>query len=146
MAGNLYDVITTIVAGGLLGTLGQGIRMAVGLKKLSDTNRASGGAETDINGARLLLSLFIGFVAGALFLLIKDDTEFNKELLFTVIAAGYSGADFIEGFFNTYVAKIGNTTSPSPSGNSTTPGLMPNDGNPNSFSGDEREDEPTTNL
>jgi hypothetical protein len=145
MAGNLYDVITTIIAGGLLGTLGQGIRMAVGLKKLSDTNRASGGAETDINGARLLLSLFIGFVAGALFLLIKDDTEINKELLFTVIAAGYSGADFIEGFFNTYVAKIGNTNSPSPQGN-ITPGLVPNDSNPTSFSGDEREDEPTTNL
>lgn len=146
MAGNLYDVITTIIAGGLLGTLGQGIRMAVGLKKLSDTNRASGGAETDINGARLLLSLFIGFVAGALFLLIKDDTEINKELLFTVIAAGYSGADFIEGFFNTYVAKIGNTSSPSNPINNTTSGLMPNDGNPSSFSGDEREDEPTTNL
>ena len=146
MAGNLYDVITTIIAGGLLGTLGQGIRMAVGLKKLSDTNRASGGAETDINGARLLLSLFIGFVAGALFLLIKDDTEINKELLFTVIAAGYSGADFIEGFFNTYVAKIGNTSSPSTPINNTTSGLMPNDGNPSSFSGDEREDEPTTNL
>lgn len=108
MATNLYDLINTVVAGGLLGTLGQGIRMAIGLKKLSDTNATkTEGLKEDLNGTRLLLSLFIGFIAGALFLIMKGTDEIDKQdFIFSVIAAGYSGADFIEGLFKTYISKI----------------------------------------
>ncbi|WP_412464092.1 hypothetical protein [Flavobacterium mekongense] len=146
MTNNLYEVITTIVAGGLLGTLGQGIRMAIGLKKLSDTNALKSDVDkTDVNGTRLLLSLFIGFVAGALFLLVKgvDDIN-NKEFLFSVIAAGYSGADFIEGFFNTQVAKIGAASGAT--AKTVVTATAPLDTTPASFPSEERDDEPTTNL
>ena len=106
------DIIEIIIAGGLLGILGQGIRMAIGLKKLSDANAQKGIEEAEeLNTSRLLTSLFIGFIAGALFLLIRIPVDLsNKEFIFTVIAAGYSGSDFIEGLFNTTIAKIGTTT------------------------------------
>lgn len=147
MTNHLYEIITTIVAGGLLGTLGQGIRMAIGLKKLSDTNATKASDDkTEVNGTRLMLSLFIGFVAGALFLLIKGvDDVTDKEFLFSVIAAGYSGADFIEGFFNTQVSKIGNTTSVTTAKPLASNGA-PQDALPTSFASEERDDEPTTNL
>ncbi|WP_284653277.1 hypothetical protein [Flavobacterium terrisoli] len=148
MAANPNEIITIIVAGGLLGLLGQGIRMAIGLKKLSDANITKvAGEKNEINGTRLLVSLFIGFVAGALFLLVKGVKEINNnEFLFSVIAAGYSGADFIEGLFSTAISKIGtsgNTAVTQPA--STTP--LSQSETPNvSFAGKERDDESTTNL
>lgn len=107
------QVIEKILLGGLLGLLGQGIRMAVGLKKLSDTNALKEKKE-DLNTTRLLVSLFIGFVAGALYVLVNGFTDqpdvengeyIGNQFIFTVIAAGYAGSDFIEGLFNTYIAK-----------------------------------------
>ncbi|MEI9934760.1 MAG: hypothetical protein WDM71_07905 [Ferruginibacter sp.] len=99
------DIINGILAGGLLGTLGQGIRIAVGLKKLHTDNSikaSQGDDEETISSGRLLLSIFIGFIAGALGMLIKGYTlnkgaEINREAIVTIIALGYSGADFIEG-------------------------------------------------
>ena len=71
-----YDIINTVLAGGLLGVLGQGIRMIIGLKKISDLNQSvTTKGFTQINIARLLLSLFIGFVAGALYLLMNSDSD-----------------------------------------------------------------------
>lgn len=103
-----YDIINVIAAGGLLGILGQGIRMAIGLKKHSDANAQKPSGEADpVDTGRLMISIFIGFIAGALFLLIRGtDSLKDKEFIFSVIAAGYSGTDFIEGLFNTYIAKI----------------------------------------
>lgn len=150
MAANLYDVINTIVAGGLLGTLGQGIRMAIGLKKLSDANVNKGADDKeDVNGTRLMVSLFIGFVAGALFLIIKGAQDIGKqEFVFSVIAAGYSGADFIEGLFNTYISKIGSSgnTASTAASSSSTNALPQNYAAASSFASNERDDEPTTNL
>lgn len=105
-----YDIINTVLAGGLLGVLGQGIRMIIGLKKISDLNQSiPTKGFTQINIARLLLSLFIGFVAGALYLLMNSDSDtvFNKSYIFSIVAAGYSGADFIEGLFSTQISKMG---------------------------------------
>lgn len=108
------QVIEKILLGGLLGLLGQGIRMAIGLKKLSDANAQKSDKE-DLNGGRLMVSLFIGFVAGALYVLVngfsnQPDVEngeyVGNQFVFTVIAAGYAGSDFIEGLFNTYIAKL----------------------------------------
>ena len=64
------QIIEKILLGGLLGLLGQGIRMAIGLKKLSDAN-AQNHVKEDLNGGRLMVSLFIGFVAGALYVLVN---------------------------------------------------------------------------
>lgn len=101
------DIIQNVLAGGLLGLIGQGIRMAIGLKKLSDVNAGSTAAATKPDGSRIIISLFIGFIAGALFLLTKGENPiFTTEFIFTVIAAGYSGADFIEGLFSNTLGKM----------------------------------------
>lgn len=143
MTNTVYDIINSILAGGLLGILGQGIRMAIGLKKLSDTNSGKADSEIkEISSARLIISLFIGFVAGALFLLIKGVDDIGKrEFIFSVIAAGYSGTDFIEGLFNTYIAKT--VTPAATKVAAPTPVETPQTPN---FSSDAREDENTTNL
>jgi len=105
------DLINEILLGGLLGALGQGIRMAVGLKKLH-TDKVSqdikGGDTEEFSPSRLILSIFIGFVAGAIAIIIKGPITDpgNKDVIFTIMAAGYSGADFIEGVFNTSIAKL----------------------------------------
>jgi len=113
------QVIEKILLGGLLGLLGQGIRMAIGLKKLSDAN-AQKDVKEELNGGRLMVSLFIGFVAGALYILVngfQDNPDvqngeyIGNQFVFTVIAAGYAGSDFIEGLFNTYIAKMPTTNS-----------------------------------
>lgn len=115
------QVIEKILLGGLLGLLGQGIRMAIGLKKLSDINAQKKNKE-ELNTGRLMVSLFIGFVAGALYVLLTgsdaavEEQYVGNQFIFTVIAAGYAGSDFIEGLFNTYIAKMPRVNS----GNSNT--------------------------
>jgi hypothetical protein len=50
----------------------------------------------------------MGFVAGILSVIVKGIDEkfvYTKEVAFAIIAAGYSGADFIEGVFNSYIKK-----------------------------------------
>lgn len=113
------QIIEKILLGGLLGLLGQGIRMAIGLKKLSDANAQTSNKE-DLNGGRLMVSLFIGFLAGALYVLVNGFSDqpdvqngeyIGNQFVFTVIAAGYAGSDFIEGLFSTYIAKMPMTNS-----------------------------------
>ncbi len=108
------QVIERILLGGLLGLLGQGIRMAIGLKKLSDVNARRENKE-ELNTGRLMVSLFIGFVAGSIYVLLDgtDSTSaehyVGNQFIFTVIAAGYAGGDFIEGLFGTYMTKMPGT-------------------------------------
>ena len=112
---SITDIIYTVIAGGLLGALGQGIRIAVGLKKLSDSNaqKAAKADQNDppepISASRLWVSIFLGFVAGAIGMIIKgatikDANGYQTEAIITIIAIGYAGSDFIEGFFNTYMS------------------------------------------
>jgi hypothetical protein len=149
MTVTVYDVMTTVITGGLLGILGQGIRMTIGLKKLSDTNANKLASEVkEVNANRLLVSLFIGFVAGSLFLLINGVEKIgNREFIFSVIAAGYSGTDFIEGLFNTYISKMGNTPATVAAPSTTpTPVAANNPTDTSSFASHERDDEHSTNL
>jgi hypothetical protein len=117
----ITEIINNVIAGGLLGSLGQGVRLAVGLKKLNaeNTKKENEGEDKEpISSGRLILSIFIGFIAGAIGMLIKGSTlaanvDYNTESIITIIAIGYSGADFIEGLFNTYLTKfnpVANTT------------------------------------
>lgn len=120
---SITDIIYTVIAGGLLGTIGQGIRIAVGLKKLSDSN-AQKVAKADVNdppekmdSGRLWVSLFIGFVAGAIGMIIKGSAlrgvnGYQTEAIITIIAIGYAGSDFIEGFFQTYLNKAKKVVAP----------------------------------
>ncbi|MBP1650109.1 MAG: hypothetical protein H6Q26_266 [Bacteroidetes bacterium] len=111
---SITDIIYTVIAGGLLGAIGQGIRIAVGLKKLSDSNAqqvAAGSTPEKMDAGRLWVSIFIGFVAGAIGMIIKGTSlktadGYQTEAIVTIIAIGYAGADFIEGFFQTSLNKV----------------------------------------
>jgi len=132
------EIINSVIAGGLLGSLGQGIRIAVGLKKLNDSNASlamQNKTQDEFSTSRLLISVFVGFVAGALALVLKGSNfidvkgEFKSDAIITIIAIGYSGADFIEGVFNTYINKFTPASappkSPDQSASKTTSDPMP---------------------
>ena len=58
------DWILQIVLGGLLGMVGQGVRVFTGLKKVNDKTAQEGKAFGEFfQLSTLLLSLFIGFIA-----------------------------------------------------------------------------------
>ncbi len=95
-----------IVLGGLMGTIGQGIRVVVGLKKLQEkTSDMRGSFAKNFQTNTLCVSLLIGFIAGAMAILsLGDQAQMpSRELLLGVMAAGYSGTDFIEGFVKKYL-------------------------------------------
>lgn len=101
----MNDLLVQIVLGGLLGLVGQGIRALIGLKKLQEEAAATGqSAEQLFVGSKLLISLFTGFVAGAVASLLVDKfsdqmskPEDQKRLIALLIAGGYAGTDFLEG-------------------------------------------------
>lgn len=99
------QLLEVLLAGGLLGIIGQGIRIIVGLKKLDD--QRSAGATEAFTVNRLLVSLFIGFIAGALAAIANypEEGALSREFILGIIAAGYAGADFVEGVFNTFFKK-----------------------------------------
>jgi hypothetical protein len=89
-----------VVLGIIFGALGQGARTIVGIKKLNDYSDDGDPSAALIDGFRLLISFGIGGVAGAFasITLISDVSKIAAEQLFAIAAAGYTGADFIEGF------------------------------------------------
>jgi hypothetical protein len=96
------DLVMKLLLGGMLGMLGQGIRAVAGLKKVKDEAEAKKLAFKEVfETSTLLISIFIGFVAGALATLgldLSDDEVIDKSTLLTLLAAGYPGTDFIEAF------------------------------------------------
>jgi hypothetical protein len=98
--------ISIIALGALMGFLGQAIRVIVGLKKTKDQAAALQQAFTEMfEPSTLLISLLIGVVAGVLAALmtLKPEAAISPETLLGLAAAGYSGADFIEGFVSRYL-------------------------------------------
>jgi hypothetical protein len=94
-----------VVLGGLMGMLGQGIRATVGIKKLYDKSAGDNSlVDAGFSAIRFILSLFIGFIAGALTALMLSDgqteTAASKEYMGALMTAGYAGADTIEGLAN----------------------------------------------
>jgi hypothetical protein len=142
---NCNDVICKILIGGLLGLIGQGIRVIVGFKKLGEkkaenkrnadnaaiVNAANAAVAvanaansananpastadvvtsgtipgSDYSGMRFGMSLFTGFIAGALggLFSIDNNKPIEEKTLVTLISFGYAGTDFIEGL----VSKLG---------------------------------------
>lgn len=96
------NLLNALLLGGLLGLIGQGIRMIVGLKKAYEGATAETKTFTQVfEGRRLGISLLIGFIAGvlgALALNVSSMPELANETLVSLIGAGYAGTDFIEGF------------------------------------------------
>lgn len=89
-----------IALGGIAGALGQVLRVIVGLKKANDEAAAKGLALSEvIVPSRLVISIIIGFAAGAVAALIAPPpnlADVGAGTILAFAAAGYSGADFIE--------------------------------------------------
>ena len=90
-----------LTIGIILGALGQGARTIVGFKKLNDYTDTSAAV---FDGVRLLMSFAIGGVAGALaaVTILSPTDPVNRDQLIGIAAAGYTGADFIEGFISRF--------------------------------------------
>jgi hypothetical protein len=83
-----------------LGLVGQGIRVAVGVKKIGDEARAKHTSfAQEFDWTELLVSLLIGAVAGGLatVTLWGNLANVNQQTVIALISAGYAGTDFIEG-------------------------------------------------
>lgn len=105
-----FQWLGLILLGGIMGMLGQSARVIVGLKKLNDEAAAKQSALSDmIDPSRLFVSLLIGFVAGALAAIAMqgtgpiDPTHLTKSDIMAYAAAGYTGADFIEGIMSRFL-------------------------------------------
>lgn len=101
--GSALDWFQLIGLAALVGAGGQSARVIVGIKKLNDAaSVADGGADTGslVVASKLFISLLIGAVAGAIAALATMDpgAKFTAQQLAGLAAAGYAGADFIEGF------------------------------------------------
>ncbi|GAB3026312.1 hypothetical protein [Spirosoma pulveris] len=102
-------ILINLMLCGLLGIIGQGIRVVIGLKKLKEeataeaagTNTASAKTiyNSQFDSRQLWLSLLIGFIAGCLASFGHDNADFSREAQLAIVAAGYAGTDFIEGLF-----------------------------------------------
>ncbi|WP_269585329.1 hypothetical protein [Roseibium sp. Sym1] len=109
MAIEATDLVTTVLlAGGLMGMLGQGLRSAIGLKKLKDSTGDNGSLfSASFSASRFYTSLFIGFLAGALTAFFMSEPTMkltlSKEVLIGLMAAGYAGTDTLEGLANKFI-------------------------------------------
>lgn len=94
-------ILVAVALGFFLGAVGQAARVIVGLKKTADEARAKGSAfSAQFEASQLVVSLIIGGVAGTLASLGVLDTSalLSKQVVLGLMAAGYAGSDFIEGF------------------------------------------------
>jgi len=103
-------LLMQIVLGGLLGVVGQGLRVVVGMKKLfEDAQRVARPVDELFSRTTFFYSLFVGFLAGVLAILFSTGTDLNavidRNAMATVLAAGYAGADFIEGLTSKFLPK-----------------------------------------
>lgn len=105
----LHEWINIVALGAILGAVGQAARGVVGWKKIFDEAQSMQTTATAIfSSSRLVISLIVGAVAGVLsaVLLVDDPGKFVsgqtpsqfKQFLLTLVATGYAGTDFIEGF------------------------------------------------
>lgn len=99
-----YEVLAYLVVGAFLGAVGQGARVLIGIKKEYDRNPSKPIKEW-FDPQRFGLSLMIGAIAGILGTVALLGSELNREFLLSLIATGYAGTDFIEGFLSRRVPK-----------------------------------------
>lgn len=90
------NLLIRLLIGAFLGMMGQGMRIIVGIRKQNKYG-------SDFKSSRLLISLLFGLIVGAIagaLVIVNDPTKElgTKTAMLAVIAAGYAGADFIEGF------------------------------------------------
>lgn len=98
-----WEALSFILLGTILGIIGQLIRVVVGVKKKYDEAEKEGKSFNDtFETNRLFISIgiaiVVGAIAGALGVIQYAGADLTREILVTVIAVGYAGTDFIEGF------------------------------------------------
>ncbi|WP_259070935.1 hypothetical protein HDF24_22970 [Mucilaginibacter sp. X4EP1] len=126
-----FSLAGPLLLGGLLGLTGQSIRVIVGLKKTYDSSvQQSTQFKDAFDGKQLLISLLIGFVAGLLATLLQLSFDpkapqftWTKDIAVEIIAVGYAGADFIEGFMKKYLPAQDSTAVPNAAATTTVTGL-----------------------
>jgi hypothetical protein len=102
---NVTEWLQLILLAGLAGAVGQSARVIIGIKKVNDQASATNQSIGDIvQISRLAISLLIGFVAGVLAVLVMHPAinAITSETILAFAAAGYTGADFIEGIMSRY--------------------------------------------
>lgn len=121
---SVTEWLQLVLLAGLSGAVGQCARIIIGIKKVNDqasaTNQSIGSL---IDLSRMVVSLLIGFVAGVLAVLaMEPNAQFfqniDAKLILAFAAAGYAGADFIEGLMSRYEpAPLPANTAVVPAGN-----------------------------
>lgn len=121
--------ILQLLLGGILGMVGQGLRVVAGLKKMNDQGVRDNKTFSEMfQTSAMLSSLMIGFIAGAVAVIVSVDVAkaaaasyaTDKTTIVTLITAGYAGTDFIEGFVKKYLPGGGDG-----GGGGTTPTVPP---------------------
>lgn len=106
---SVQDWIWLMCLGGLAGALGQVARIVVGLKKANEAAADAGAKLREVfETNRMVISIIIGATAGALAAItVKPDlAKIGTETIVALAAAGYSGADFIEGIMSKQLSKV----------------------------------------
>ncbi len=100
---DVWTVIGYLLIGGILGVVGQGIRLVVGFKKKHDEALKKNKAFREVFDSKqlctsLLIAFIVGVLAGILGVIDLMGQEINRDFILTLIGIGYVGTDFIEGF------------------------------------------------
>ncbi len=93
------ETLSFIILGCLLGIVGQFARALRGFKRNHMKKQAW------FDKKRFITSMLIGMVAGALASIALLGQDIDRTLLISLVAAGYAGTDFIEGFFRKHIKK-----------------------------------------
>lgn len=116
------DWLQLLVLGALAGAAGQGARVIVGIKKISDAASSTQSSVADlIEPSRLVISLIIGAVAGVLAVTQMQPSSIDAPSIMKLAGVGYIGADFIEGFMRTVSADRGAPVGTDTKGTGTSP-------------------------
>ena len=102
---SVTDWLELILLAGIAGSVGQCARIIIGIKKVNDQASATNQSMGDlIQLSRMVISLLIGFVAGVLAVLVMSPNvhAIDAKTILAFAAAGYTGADFIEGIMSRY--------------------------------------------
>jgi hypothetical protein len=105
-------LLSFVVLGVVIGAAGQSARVVVGIKAEMDKAGADGKKWDEwFDGKQLIVSLMLGGIAGLIYSISLMGAAVDKQFLIGGLAAGYAGADFIEGFMTRF---LGNSSVPSP--------------------------------
>lgn len=102
VAGSVSDWLQVLLLGAVAGVVGQLVRAVAGFAKLT-RERNAGQSNEPFLTSTLSVSLLIGATAGALAALAlfsngSGSSPVTGQSILGLMAAGYAGADFIEGF------------------------------------------------